>query len=129
MLTHHGLSAETQSSETQSVKMKQNELNLIPSPEDHQEVSRQMMDLFFQNKKIYYRKDDIFPALKSLFENDPVYDRVGLKGRDEILNVLIEEVAIKEYWTVEQQIEYDKYGSIYSIGESLDPRDIMNGIK
>ena len=109
--------------------MKQNELNLIPSPEDHQEVSRQMMDLFFQNKKIYYRKDDIFPALKSLFENDPVYDRVGLKGRDEILNVLIEEVAIKEYWTVEQQIEYDKYGSIYSIGESLDPRDIMNGIK
>ena len=57
-----------------------------------------------------------------MFKNDPVYDRVGLKGRDEILSVLKEKNAIKEYWTVERQIKYDKYGRIESIGEPLDPR-------
>ena len=97
----------------------------LPTTEDHQEVSRQMMDLFFQNKEIYYHEDDIFPALKSIFKNDPIYDRVGLKGRDEILSVLKEKIAIKEYWTVERQIEYDEYGRIYSIGEFLD-REIMS---
>ena len=105
-----------------AVERKQHELKLLPTTEDHEKVTGQMMELFFKNKKIYYHKEHIFPALKLMYKNDPIYDRVGLKGRDEILSVLEEKVAIKEYWTVERQIKYDEYGRITSIGVPLDPR-------
>ena len=106
-----------------AVERKQHELKLLPTTEDHEKVSGQMMELFFDNKKIYYHEEHIFPALKLMYKNDPIYDRVSLKGRDEILSVLKEKIAIKEYWTVERHIKYDKYGRIKSIGEPYDPRD------
>ena len=112
-----------------ALERKKDELGLWPpTTEDHEEVTEQMVELFLQFKEFYFPKEHIIPALKFHFPApDPVYDRVGPKGRDEILSVLKEKGDIKEYWTIERQIRCDRYGSIISIGEPLDPWDTIEG--
>jgi len=105
-----------------AVERKNYELNY----EDYVKVSEQMVELFFLNQGIYFLKEEIYPSLISLFENDTVYDRVGPKGRDEILSVLKEKGIIKESWAVEGQIKYHKDGRLKSSGELVDPSDMSN---
>ena len=105
-----------------AVERKHHEL----SSEDDVKVSEQMVELFFLNQGVYFLKEEIFPSLKSLFGNDTVYDRVGPKGRDEILSVLKAKSVIKEYWAVEGQIKYHKDGRLKSSGELVDPSDMRN---
>ena len=100
----------------------------------HEEVSNQMEELFCNFPKIYFHKEDIFPKLKKIHEKERVhdsicklYDRVGPKGRDEILSDLKEKGVIKEYLAVEQ-IKYRRNGRIKSIGELLDPTSMRNNI-
>ena len=55
-----------------AVERKQHELKLLPTTEDYEKVTGQMMELVFKNKKIYYHKEHRFPAFKLMYKNDPI---------------------------------------------------------
>ena len=92
---------------------KQHELKLVATTEDYKEVTGYMVELFAKNKKIYFRKDCLLGTLKKTIPNNTVFDRIGVKGRDEIVSVLIEKNMLQEYSA--EYVTKDKSGQITSI--------------
>ena len=77
------------------------ELNLIPLDKDYDDLTSQMMDLFHQNKTIYFQKDQIDSKLLEMFGDKKLYDRLGFQGRNQILDILKEKKIVTEYWAKE----------------------------
>lgn len=96
-----------------AVVKKQNELKLVPSTKDYEDVSGFMVEFFSKNPKLYFKEEKIIPSLKKMFPDKTAIDRIGLKGRDEILSVLKEKRIIMNYEAC--SIKKDQAGNIISI--------------
>ena len=100
-----------------AAEKKQQELRLVPTSEDYKEVTEYMIELFAKNQKIYYKKSSLLSKLKKTIPNNTAIDRIGLKGRDEILSVLKEKKIVKEHYA--SFVTKDQSGQIISIVQGL----------
>ena len=101
---------------TAAVK-KQLEIEPLPTSQDYEDATAFMVELFAKNSKIYFPEDEIISSItnKTLKASD-VFKRIGLEGRDEILNALQEKGIVRKFpGFYFQFLSRDSSGRIVSI--------------